>query len=206
MAKKGLIWRCYITAKALPTTKRVELINEKKFAKAALDKESETFIVYVAALEAPLRSVKMMIYPAQAVQIAVLKQDEAPTKVSPKYADYADIFSFDLAIEFPDNTGINEHTIKLKKDKQLPYRPIYSLRPLELETLKTYIETHLKTGFIQSSKSLAGALILFDNKPGGSFWLCVNYQDFNNLTIKNRYPPSLIGEVLDWFGRTKQFT
>ena len=47
-------WRSYITAKTLPTTKKVELINKKEFAKAALDENFETFVVYVATLEAPL--------------------------------------------------------------------------------------------------------------------------------------------------------
>ena len=37
--------------------------------------------------------------PLQAAQIASLKQDEVPTKVLLKYADYADIFSFNLAME-----------------------------------------------------------------------------------------------------------
>lgn len=34
-----LIWRFYTTAKALPTISRIELINQKKFIKAALDKK-----------------------------------------------------------------------------------------------------------------------------------------------------------------------
>ena len=52
-------------------------------------------------------------------------------------------------MELPENTGIKKHAIKLEIGKQPPYRPIYSLRPVELETLKTYIKTHLKTSFIQ---------------------------------------------------------
>ena len=48
--KKELTWRSYTTAKALPTTKRVELINKKEFAKAALDENSETFVIHVASL------------------------------------------------------------------------------------------------------------------------------------------------------------
>ncbi len=43
---------------------------------------------------------------------------------------------------------MNEYTIILVKDKQSSYRPIYSLGPVELEILKTYIKTDLKTGFI----------------------------------------------------------
>ena len=126
----------------------MELIDKNEFAKAALDKESETFVVHVAALEALLGSAKKTIHPTRVAQIAVLKQDEALIKVLPKYADYTDVFSFDLTMELPKNTGINKHAIELQNSKQPLYRPIYSLRPVELETLKTYIITHLKTGFI----------------------------------------------------------
>ena len=96
--------------------------------------------------------------------------------------------------------------MELQDAKQPPYGLIYSLGPVELETLKTYITTHIKTGFIWTSKSSAGALILFDKKPDNSFWLCVNYWDLNNLTIKNQYPLPLIGKALDQLGRAKQFT
>lgn len=43
---------------------------------------------------------------------------------------------------------MNEYVIKLIYRKQPSYRPIYALNLVKLETLKTYIETHLKTGFI----------------------------------------------------------
>ena len=77
---------------------------------------------------------------------------------------------------------------------------------MELEILKAYIETNLANGFIRPSKSPAGAPILFDRKSNGFFWLYVNYRDLNNLTIKNRYPLPLIGELLDRIGRARQFT
>ena len=75
-----------------------------------------------------------------------------------------------------------------------------------METLKTYIKTHLKTGFIRPSKSPTGAPILFDKKLDDSFHLYVNYRGLNNLTIKNRYPRLLIGESLDRLGQAKRFT
>ena len=40
-------------------------------------------------------------------------------------------------MKLPENTGINEHAFELEVGKQLSYRPIYSLGPLELKTLKT---------------------------------------------------------------------
>ena len=103
-------------------------------------------------------------------------------------------------------TELNEHAIKLEDSKQPPYGPIYSLGLVELETLKTYIKIHLKTGFIRPSKFPADAPILFDKKPNGSLHLCVDYQGLNNLTIKNRYPLPLIGKSLNGLGRAKRFT
>ena len=46
------------------------------------------------------------------------------------------------------NTRMNEYAIKLIDKKQLSYEPIYAFSLVELETLKTYIKTYLKTGFI----------------------------------------------------------
>ena len=109
-------------------------------------------------------------------------------------------------MELPENTGINKHAIKLEEGKEPPYGPIYSLGPVELETLKTYIKIHLKTGFIQPFKSSAGALILLDKKPDGNLWLCVNDWGLNNLRIKNWYPLLLIGKAIDRLGKVKQFT
>ena len=50
------------------------------------------------------------------------------------------------------------------------------------------------------------APILFVRKAKSSFCLCLNYQEFNNLTIKNWYLLLLIGKFLDWLGWAKQFT
>ena len=108
--------------------------------------------------------------------------------------------------ELPENTRMNEHAIELEEGKQPLFGPIYSLGPVELETLKTYIETNLANGFIQPSKSPAGVSILFDRKPNRSLRLCVDYQGLNNITIKNRYPLPLIGESLNWLGQSKRLT
>lgn len=151
-----LTQKFYIITKVLPTTNRVELINKKEFAKAALDKNFETFIIYVAALEVPT-AIPIHFSKAYQVQdnptLTVLQYDKTPIKIPAKYSDYVDVFSSDLAIELPKNIGINEYVIELINCKQPPYKPIYTLSLVELETLKTYIKTHLKTGFIRSFKS-----------------------------------------------------
>ena len=105
-----------------------------------------------------------------------------------------------------ERTGINKHTIELEDDKQPPYGPIYSLSPVELETLNTYIKTNLGNSFIRPLKYPISAPILFVSEPDGSFWLYIDYQGLNNLTIKNRYPLLLIDESLDQLRRAKRFT
>ena len=134
------------------------------------------------------------------IQIAALNQKEAPTKVPAKYSDFSDVFSAEEALVLPEQTDRNKHAIELEEDKEPPYRPIYSLGPVELKTLKTYIKTYLKTGFIRPSKSPTDVPILFDKKSDGSFCLCVYYWGLNNLTIKNQYPLPLIGESLEPLG------
>ncbi len=104
-------------------------------------------------------------------------------------------------MELFENTGMNKHTIKLIEEKQPFHGPIYTLCLVKLETLKAYIETYLKSGFIWSSKLSVGALILFDKKPDQSLFLCVNYRGLNNLTIKNWHLLLLIDKILnrqDW--------
>ena len=160
--------------------------------------------MHVSALEAPLSG--MIIHPSQEAQIAALNQKEAPTKVPVEYLDFSDVFSAEDALVLPEQTELNEHAIELVDGKQPPYGPIYSLKPVELETLKTYIKTHLKTRFIWPSKFPTGAPILFNKKPDGSFCLCVDYWGLNNLTIKNRYPLPLISELLDRLSWAKRFT
>ena len=59
--------------------------------------------------------------------------------------------------------------------KQPLYGLIYILNLIELETLKTYIEIHLKTRFIWPFKSPAVASILFDKKLDSSLRLYINY-------------------------------
>ncbi len=137
------------------------------------------------------------VHLSRRAQIAHLKADETLIKVPSEYADFADVFLPKLAVELPEHTGINDHAIKFVDNQQPLYGPIYSLRPVELKTLKAYIEKNLASSFIKPFKLPVGAPILLDKKPDGSLRLCVDYQGLNNLTIKNCYPLPLVGESLD---------
>ena len=74
--------------------------------------------------------------------------DEALTIILIKYSNYSNIFLVKYTIEFLEYTKINNHAIKLKKGKQLPFRSIYNLELVELKILKTYIKINIANSFI----------------------------------------------------------
>ena len=176
---RELWWKTYIVEEVLPTIRRIELVGKKEFAAAVLDSESETFVVHVASLSSdtlPSSSpLKLYVYPSRRPQVSGLIAEEAPTKIPAKYSDFTDVFSPDLASELPKHTRIIDYAIELVDGQQPPYGPIYSLGPVELETLKTYIKTNLANGFIRPSKSPVGTLILFDRKSDNSLRFCIDY-------------------------------
>ena len=206
---RKLQWRTYINKVAFLTTRRVKLVDNKKFAAAALDPENEIFVVYVASLSLIALSssspLELDVHPFHRPQISGLIAEKAPTAVSTKYSDFVDVFIPNLTSKLPEHTRINYYAIKLVNGQQPTYGPIYNLKLVELETLKAFIETNLANKLIRPSKSFAGTFILFDQKSNDFLWLCVNYWGFNNLTIKNRYPLLLIEELLDRLGRAKRF-
>lgn len=114
---------------------------------------------------------ELTIHLSQAAQITALQQNKVPIKILAKYIDYTHVFSSDLVMKLSEDTSINKYAMKLVKSKQLSYGSIYGFSFIELETLKIYIKTQMKTSFIWSFKSLMGESIFFDKKLNGSFYL-----------------------------------
>nr|GEX11137.1 putative reverse transcriptase domain-containing protein [Tanacetum cinerariifolium]GEX13227.1 putative reverse transcriptase domain-containing protein [Tanacetum cinerariifolium] len=76
------------------------------------------------------------------------------------------------------------------------YAP-YRLAPTELKELSDQLKELLEKGFIRPSSSPWGAPVLFVKKKDGSFQICIDYQELNKLTVKNRYPLSMIDNLFD---------
>ena len=200
--KKTLMWKSYITNKALPITEQVQLINLKEFVIAVLDADNKTFMMHIVIREQK----QMLVHFEKQVQVRAPLFNKAPIEVPVEYSNYSNVFSAENVAELSENTGMNQHAIKLKKGKQPPFGLIYSLGLVELEMLKTYIETNLANSFIRPSKFSVNAPVLFDWKPDENLRLCVNYRGLNNITIKNQYLLSLIDELLDQLNRARRFT
>ena len=81
-------------------------------------------------------------------QVGALLFNKTFTKVLAKYSNYSNIFLAENVAKLLENTGMNKHAIKLEKSKQPLFGPLYSLKLIELEILKTYIKTNLANDFI----------------------------------------------------------
>ena len=144
-----------------------------------------------------------MIYLAKKTQIVLLVSKKI--WILTKYLDFSNIFLEKKALILPKATKINQHAIKFPKNQQPPYRSIYSLKPVELKTLKTYTKTNLANNFIWLSKLPTATFIYFFQKPDGILCLYVDYWGSNNLMIKNQYLLPLISKSLDQLGQKKRF-
>lgn len=140
------------------------MIAKKEFIPIALDLEDETFIVYITSIFNCNLNIDVPL--SYRVQIALLIVDEVSIAVPSKYANIAEIFLSDFAIELSNNTRINNHLIDQINSLQLF---IYSLRLVKSEILKTYINTNLTSRFLKSLKSPGGSFILFAKKPDKSY-------------------------------------
>lgn len=94
------------------------------------------------------------VYPSRGSQKACLIAEEPLIKVLAKYADFANVFSLDLAFELPKHTEINHYSIKLVNANR----------------------------FIRPSESFTDVLIFFDQKSDGFFWLYLNYRSPYNIS------------------------
>ena len=183
--KRILTWRSYTTNKALLITEQVLIINKKNFVIVALDINSETFIMYVVIQEEEEMLVHSKRQAQIKAQVGAWLFNKAFIKILAEYSNYNNIFSVENAVELPENTGINEHAIELEKDKQPFFGSIYSLKPVKLETVKTYIKTNLANGFIRAFKSPVEAFFLTNKKLDRSLRFYIDYWNLNNLIIKN---------------------
>jgi len=102
--------------------------------------------------------------------------DAAPdlSSVPKAYHNFADTFSKAKASVLAPHREYNLR-IELEEGVPLPPSRLYSLSPVELETLRGFINKNLCFGFIRPTSSSHAAPVLFIKKKDGSLRLCINY-------------------------------
>ncbi len=98
-----------------------------------------------------------------------------------------------------------KHFIDLMKSKMSCIKSIYKMTWDELAVIWNYLNSMLKKKWIHSSSSSAKVSVLFVKKLNKSLCLCMNYHDFNEITVKNNYSLSLLFETLNCFAHARHF-
>ena len=113
----------------------------------------------------------------------------------PMVCEFPDVFPEDLPRLPPDK--VLEFEIKVLLGLTPIFISPYRMVPMELKELKTQLQDLVGKGFIRPSVSLWGAPMLFVKKKDGTMRLCIDYQQLNKVTIKNKYPLPMIDDLFD---------
>ena len=81
----------------------------------------------------------------------------------------------------------------------------YAMTFKEEEALNQWLDKQLKVGLIMESKSRYIALCFYIPKKDGFLRLVQDYKKLNQITIKDKTPLLLIGEVIDKLKEAKYF-
>ncbi|GKE57627.1 putative nucleotidyltransferase, ribonuclease H [Tanacetum coccineum] len=82
----------------------------------------------------------------------------------------------------------------------------YRLAPFEMEELSGRLKELQDKGFIRPSSSAWGAPVLFMKKKDESLRMCIDYREFNKLTIKNRYLLPRIDDLFNQLQGSQHFS
>ena len=119
-------------------------------------------------------------------------------------AGYGKLFS-----EPPDGLPVPkemEHEINLLPDSKIPFIRGGRMSVLELEELKSQIDTYLAKGYVRFSSSPYSAGLLFARKKNGKLRLCMDYRALNKITVRDRTSLPRIDDCLDQFKGAKVFS
>ncbi|GKA03491.1 putative reverse transcriptase domain-containing protein [Tanacetum coccineum] len=123
------------------------------------------------------------------------KSEEKRLEDVPTVQDFLEVFPEDLP-GLPPTRQV-EFQIDLVPSAAPVARAPYRLAPTELQELSTQLQELSDKGFIRPISSPWGAPVLFVKKKDVSFQMCIDYRELNKLTVKNRYPLSIIGDLFD---------
>ncbi|XP_048527388.1 uncharacterized protein LOC125506673 [Triticum urartu] len=138
--------------------------------------------------------------------MAVLDLPRAPeppaTKIPPSVqsvlTDFADVF----ADVFAEPKGLPphrryDHAITLVDDARPANSRPYRYSPLQKDEIERQVREMLELGVIEHSMSPFAAPVLLVKKKDSTWRFCIDYCRLNDATVKNKFPPPIVDELLD---------
>ncbi|GKF83905.1 hypothetical protein Tco_0248803, partial [Tanacetum coccineum] len=126
------------------------------------------------------------------------KSEKKRLEEVPVVRDFPEVFPEDLSglpstrqVEFQIDLVPGAAPVALVPGAAPVARAPYRLAPSEMKELSEQLKDLSNKGFIRHSSSPWGALVLFVKKKDGSFWICIDYQELNKLTVKSHVIHSL---------------
>jgi Reverse transcriptase (RNA-dependent DNA polymerase) len=120
---------------------------------------------------------------------------EAKWLVEPILAAYQDVLS-ELLDGLPPLRDI-QHQIDLVPGSSLPNKAHYQISPDQHEELHRQVQELLEKVFVCESISLCVVPALLVLKKDETFWMCVDSQAINRITIKYRFPIPRLEDMLN---------
>lgn len=145
-----------------------------------------------------------MPLPIQTISVSETPVDHE-SAIPADNTDLAIAFSKSKSTELPPHRS-SDCTIELLPGTTPPKGRIFPLSQPEEEAMKSYFEGELAKGFIRPSTSPASSGFFFVKKKDGSLRPCIDYRGLNDITIKFRYPLSLVPAALEQLCQAKYFT
>jgi len=99
-----------------------------------------------------------------------------------------------------------DHAIDLQEEFVPRKGRIYPLSRIEREEVQVFMDSQLKKGYIQPSKSPQTLPVMFVPKKDGKRRIVQDYRYINKFTIKNSYLLPLISDLVDNMGIKRVFT
>ncbi len=113
------------------------------------------------------------------------------TNVPSDYHDLQQVFSKTFASSLPPHRPY-DCAKDLLPGATLPAKRLYNLSKPEREAMEKYITESVAAGIIRPSSSPVGAGFFFVEKKDKTLRPCIDYTGLNEITVKNKYPLSLL--------------
>ena len=123
------------------------------------------------------------------------KREQVNLENIPMIREFLDVFPKELPGVPPEREV--DLSIEVVQGTTPILRTPYHMAPTKLKELKTQLQELLYKGFIRPSVSPWGAPVLFVKKKDGTLRMCIDYQQINKVTVKNKYPLPRIEDLFD---------
>jgi hypothetical protein len=142
-------------------------------------------------------------------QIFAAHMEEEPKDKVPNLEDHVVLEDFEDVFKevpgLPPKRDI-DFSINLMSRVAPVSKTPYRMSTPEPEELQIHLEEILNKGYICPSVSPWGAPVFFVKKKDGTLRLCIDFQQLNKVTIKNKYPLQRIDDLFDQLKDAKIFS